>query len=55
MSRLTAVIHRDFTHKHSTLTSVTVAQLYVSCAAVIGGGKNRTVDRGSGKRQEESA
>jgi len=35
MSRLSAVIHRDVTHKHSGLTSVTVAQRCVSCVQLL--------------------
>ena len=49
MSRLTAVIQRDVTHKQCFNCSDSSTVLCVVCAAVIGGGENRPVDRGSGK------
>jgi len=55
MSRLTAVIQRDVTHKQCFNCSDSSTVLCVVCAAVIGGGENRTLDRGSGKGQEETA
>ena len=55
MSRLTAMIHRDVTHKQRFNSSDNSTALCVVCAAVIGGGENSTVDRGSGKGQEETA
>ena len=35
MSRLTAVIHCDVTHKRNTLTSLTAAQRCVSCVQLL--------------------
>jgi len=35
MSRLTAVINRDVTHKHSASTPVTAAQRCVSCVQLL--------------------
>jgi hypothetical protein len=48
------VIHRDVTHKHSNFSEIDTA-LFVVCTAVIGGGENKKLDTGSGKRKENTA
>ena len=55
MALLTAVIHRDVTHKQCCNFSDSSTALCVVCTAVIGGGENRTVDKGSERRQEKTA
>jgi hypothetical protein len=56
MSRVMAAIHRDVTHKHIALTSVTVAQLSVSCVQhELVSAENRASDGGSKRRLEETA
>ena len=42
MALLTAVIHRDITHKQCCNFSDSSTALCVVCTAVIGGGENRT-------------
>jgi len=53
MSHLTAVVLHDVTQCFNFSDSSTA--LCVVCAAVIGSGENRALDRGSGKGQEGTA